>query len=201
MPASCTSRLPCPAHSTQAGNGKGHFVPSDTVRALRTFGRRKRTLRLVVGAVTGPAAALLLSYCAFRLRFNLSTAGSIDLLVVVLTALRFGFWKATGSSLVAIGCLDYFFVAPILTFHVADPLQTLNSLFFDIMKSAKDPTEQRLFALRLLGPGELLIQFEVQFQDIYSRLTHESQLSTYSMLGHQSAQRIFVDRAGLGHAR
>ncbi len=96
-------------------------MPSDTVRSLRTFGRRKKAPRVVVGAVTGPAAALLLSYCAFRLHFNLSTAGSIDLLVVVLAALRFGFWEATGSSLVAIGCLDYFFVAPILTFHVTDP--------------------------------------------------------------------------------
>jgi two-component system sensor histidine kinase KdpD len=93
----------------------------DTVSALSTFGRRKRTLWLVIGAVAGPAAALLLSYCAFRLHFNLSTAGFIDLLVVVFTALRFGFWEATSSSLIAIGCLDYFFVTPILTFHVADP--------------------------------------------------------------------------------
>lgn len=97
-----------------------------------TFGRTKRTLRLVVGAVTGPAAALLLSYCAFRLHFNLSTAGSIDLLVLVLTALRFGFWEATGSSLAAIGCLDYFFVAPILTFHVADPQNWVALASFEI---------------------------------------------------------------------
>jgi two-component system sensor histidine kinase KdpD len=97
-----------------------------------TFGRTKRTLRLVVGAVTGPAAALLLSYCAFRSHFNLSTAGSIDLLVVVLTALRFGFWEATGSSLVAIGCLDYFFVTPILTFHVADPQNWVGLASFEI---------------------------------------------------------------------
>jgi two-component system sensor histidine kinase KdpD len=55
------------------------------------------------------------------LHFNLSTAGSIDLLVVVLTALRFGFWEATGSSLAGIACLDYFFAPPIHSFHVDDP--------------------------------------------------------------------------------
>jgi two-component system sensor histidine kinase KdpD len=75
----------------------------------------------VVGLVAGPAAALFLSYCGFRLHFNLSTAGSIDLLIVVLTALRFGFWEATGSSVAAIACLDYFFAPPIHSFHVADP--------------------------------------------------------------------------------
>jgi len=97
----------------------------NTVRPLRTFGRRKNKFRLVVGTVVGPvagpAAALFLSYCGFRLHFNLSTAGSIDLLIVVLTALRFGFWEATGSSVAAIACLDYFFAPPIHSFHVADP--------------------------------------------------------------------------------
>lgn len=93
----------------------------DTARPLSTSDRRKRTLRLVAGAVAGPSAALLLCYCAFRLHFNLSTAGSIDRLVVVLTALRFGFWEATGSSLAGIACLDYFFAPPIHSFHVDDP--------------------------------------------------------------------------------
>src|SRR5580700_11218092 len=88
---------------------------------MEISGKRKTMLRLVAGVVGGPAAALLISYCAFRLHFNLSTAGSIDLLVVVLTALRFGFWEATGSSLVAIACLDYFFTLPIFSFHISDP--------------------------------------------------------------------------------
>src|ERR1700689_3767018 len=92
---------------------KRHLVLFNTVRPLRTFARRKKTFRsvmgTVVGLVAGPAAALFLSYCGFRLHFNLSIAGSIDLLIVVLTALRFGFWEATGSSVAAIACLDYFF--------------------------------------------------------------------------------------------
>jgi two-component system sensor histidine kinase KdpD len=83
--------------------------------------RIRRTIRLVLGAALGSAVALLVSYCAFRLHFNLSTAGFVELLIVVLTALKLGFWEATGSSLVAVAYLDYFFAPPILSFHVSDP--------------------------------------------------------------------------------
>jgi two-component system, OmpR family, sensor histidine kinase KdpD len=100
---------------------EGTFVLLDTVRPLATFDRRKGTPRFVAGAVAGPAAVLRLSYCAFRVHFNLATAGSIDLLVVAPTALRFGLWEATGSSVVSIACLDYFFAPPIHSFHIADP--------------------------------------------------------------------------------
>jgi two-component system, OmpR family, sensor histidine kinase KdpD len=83
--------------------------------------RTKRTTRLALGAGWGSAVALLLSYFAFRLHFKLATADLIELLVVLLVALRFGFWEATSSSLVAVACLDYFFAPPIFSFHVADP--------------------------------------------------------------------------------
>jgi two-component system sensor histidine kinase KdpD len=81
----------------------------------------RRAIRLVRGVGAGSAITLFVSYCAFRLHFNLSTAGSIDLLIVVLVALKVGFWEATGSSLVALGCLAYFFAPPILSLRVADP--------------------------------------------------------------------------------
>ena len=78
----------------------------------------KKAVRRVVLALAGPMVALFLNYCVFRLHFNLSTAGSINLLVVVLTALRFGFWEATGSSFVAVASLDYFFHPPLFSFQV-----------------------------------------------------------------------------------
>jgi two-component system sensor histidine kinase KdpD len=83
--------------------------------------KTRRTIRLVRGVGAGSAVTLFVSYCAFRLHFNLSTAGSIDLLIVVLIALRVGFWEATGSSVVAVGCLAYFFAPPILSLRVAEP--------------------------------------------------------------------------------
>lgn len=93
---------------------------------------RKSNLQLVLGAGYGSGAVLLLSYCAFRLHLSLSTAGSLDLLVVVLTALRIGFWEATSSSIVAFACLDYFFAHPIFSFRVAGPQNRLALASFEL---------------------------------------------------------------------
>jgi two-component system sensor histidine kinase KdpD len=90
-------------------------MPTTSVR------RKREAVRSVARAAAGPATALLLNYCAFRLHLNLSTASSTSLLVIVLTALKFGFWEATGSSLVAVACLDYFFTLPVLSFRIVDP--------------------------------------------------------------------------------
>ena len=80
-----------------------------------------RTLRMPIGIGSGSVIALIASYCAFQFHFNFPTAGFIDLLIVVWTALKFGFWEATGCSFVAVACLDYFFAPPIYSLHVADP--------------------------------------------------------------------------------
>lgn len=90
-------------------------MPTTNVR------RQREAVRSAVRAVAGPAVALLLNYCTFRLHFNFSTASSINLLVIVVTALKFGFWEATGSSLAAVACLDYFFTPPVLSFRIVDP--------------------------------------------------------------------------------
>ena len=81
----------------------------------------------------GSAIALILTYGAFRLRFNFPTAGFIDLLIVVLTALMFGFWEATACSIVAVAALDYFFAPPIYSFHVADPENWVALITFEVI--------------------------------------------------------------------
>ena len=93
--------------------------------------RKRKAVRSVVRASAGPVVALLLNYCAFRLHFNLSTASSINLLVIVLTALKFGFWEATGSSLLAVACLDYFYTPPILSFRIVDPQDWMALVSFE----------------------------------------------------------------------
>jgi len=88
---------------------------------------------LTVGTALGSSIALLASYGAFRLHFNLPTAGFIELLIVVSTALRFSFREATGCSFVAVACLDYFFAPPINSFHVADPENWVALIAFEII--------------------------------------------------------------------
>jgi two-component system, OmpR family, sensor histidine kinase KdpD len=86
-----------------------------------TSGNKKKTPQSAYALLIGSALVLGLNYCAFRLHLNLSAASSISLLLIVMTALRFGFWPASGASVVAAICLDYFFTSPILSFQITDP--------------------------------------------------------------------------------
>jgi K+-sensing histidine kinase KdpD len=61
------------------------------------------------------------TWFAFRLELGLATAGFLYLVLVVLAAIYGGFWIATAASFVALGCLDYFFVPPLLSFRVNSP--------------------------------------------------------------------------------
>jgi two-component system, OmpR family, sensor histidine kinase KdpD len=92
---------------------------------------QKKVPQTAFALFAGSALVLLLNYCAFRLHLNLSAASSSSLLVIVLASLRFGFWPATGASVVAVVCLDYFFTAPVLTFEIADPQNWIALLSFE----------------------------------------------------------------------
>jgi len=127
-----------------------------------TANATSRTFRLIIGAGVGSAIALVSSYCAFRFHFNLSAAGFIDLLIVVLTALKFGFWEATGCSFFAVACLDYFFAPPIYSLRVAD-----------------------------LKNWVALVTFEI-IALIVSRLSHQLQNETAgSLLHRRNAERLY----------
>jgi two-component system sensor histidine kinase KdpD len=65
--------------------------------------------------------ALLISLCAYRLDVNLATVSLLLLALVLVTAVRCGFVQAIITSFGAAGCLDYFFIPPILSLHMADP--------------------------------------------------------------------------------
>jgi two-component system, OmpR family, sensor histidine kinase KdpD len=78
-------------------------------------------LRPFRGAAIGSGVVLLVSFCAYRLHFNLSAAASLDILIVLFITLWFGFLQATATSFAAVACLAYFFAPPILSFYVADP--------------------------------------------------------------------------------
>lgn len=81
----------------------------------------------LLSAVLGVAAA----GAAFAMRFNLSTAGSLELLLIVLIALRWGRIPATITSIVAVFCLNYLFTAPIFKLTVADPANWVSLLTFE----------------------------------------------------------------------
>ena len=80
-----------------------------------------KPIRIVLCRVAaGSAAALLLTFIAFRLHCNLSSATSIHLFLVAAIALRWGFFEASIVSVLSVACLDYFFTQPLFAFYIAD---------------------------------------------------------------------------------
>jgi two-component system sensor histidine kinase KdpD len=81
----------------------------------------KRAIRdVVVRIAAGIAAALFMTWVAYRFRFNLSSATSIHLFLVTAIALQWGFLEASIVSLLSVACLDYFFTQPLFRFYMTD---------------------------------------------------------------------------------
>ena len=49
------------------------------------------------------------------------TAGLIELVLVMLIAFRWGFPEAAVTSVLAVACLDYFYMVPIFSLYERDP--------------------------------------------------------------------------------
>src|SRR3984957_20747759 len=92
---------------------------------------RRSTMRFTRHALCGPAALMATAYVGMRLHVNFATTGFLHLLIVVLVATMSGFWEATVTSLVALACLNYFFVPPVYTLYVADPQNWVALLTFE----------------------------------------------------------------------
>ncbi len=119
----------------------------------------------------GAGAIATLSYFA---RFNLSTAGSVELLLVVLVALRFGFLPSTVASLVSLGLLNFLFTTPLFTFRVDDPRNWVALGTFEITallvsrssaqvrKHAAEVEEQRKRNLKLFEFSRAILLIDVQ---------------------------------------
>src|ERR1700756_2639427 len=80
----------------------------------------KQIREVAVKLVTGVAAVLSITWAAYQLRFNLSPATSVHLLLVTVVAPRWGFFEASVASLLSVACLDYFFTKPLFQLYMSD---------------------------------------------------------------------------------
>jgi two-component system sensor histidine kinase KdpD len=80
----------------------------------------RRIRDVVFGVAAGSLAVLFITWIAFRLHFNLSSATSLHLLLVTAIALRYGLIEASIVSLLSVACLDYFFTQPLFAFYMSD---------------------------------------------------------------------------------
>jgi two-component system sensor histidine kinase KdpD len=89
-------------------------------------------LGILRGCLAGLSAVALVTFFALRLNLNLSTSGSLYFLIVVMVSVIWGFWEASVTSLIAVNCLNYFFVPPLFTWTVSDPQNWVALAVFEI---------------------------------------------------------------------
>jgi two-component system sensor histidine kinase KdpD len=77
----------------------------------------RHTTQAVWPGSAGVAVVTLISY---RLHFNYAMAGFLYLLVVVVLSIAGSFLYSAIISILAVGCLDYFFVPPIMSLRVVN---------------------------------------------------------------------------------
>ena len=85
----------------------------------------------IAGAALSGAAAAALAVFGFLLHLPLSAAEPLELLLVLLAALRLGFLPASVASIVAVLCLDYLFTQPLFQLTVVDPRNWISLVTFE----------------------------------------------------------------------
>src|ERR1700724_2616780 len=86
--------------------------------------------RTAMWSTLGSLAVALLTVVAFRLHLSFVTASFCYLLVLVLLSLSGELISSGIVAILAVGCLDYFFVEPLFSFQVESPLDTLGLASF-----------------------------------------------------------------------
>jgi PAS domain S-box-containing protein len=84
--------------------------------------------------ISGSAALALATWVCFRLGLTSATSACVYLVIIVLLSLMDSFVSSAIFSVIAVACLDYFFIAPLFAFEVANG-QDLTTLFAFLVTS------------------------------------------------------------------
>jgi two-component system sensor histidine kinase KdpD len=88
--------------------------------------------RVVIPVLRGGAVLALITIVAYRLHLNSAATGFLYLIAVVLNCLDAGWIAAATVSVVAVGCLDYFFIEPLFNWTVNDPVDVAALASFSV---------------------------------------------------------------------
>jgi len=86
--------------------------------------------RAVARCSSGCVALALLTLACYRLGFDLAATVCVYLIVVVLVSLQGSFLSSALISLIAAGCLAYYFAPPPFSFGVSDPRHVVGIISF-----------------------------------------------------------------------
>ncbi len=151
---------------------------------------QNRLWRVIAQFLSGSMAIALLTVVCFRLRLNLATTAFLYLIIIVLVSLQGSFLLSAVLSLIAIGCLSYYFTPPIFSFRIADPLDAVAIAAF-LATSA--------VITHLVSRVRKLMQEKLQQSEAYlsqaQRLSHTGsfgwRVSTGEILWSEETFRIF----------
>jgi two-component system, OmpR family, sensor histidine kinase KdpD len=135
----------------------------------------------------------LITYCGYVLQVKAVTVSSIFLLIVVAVAFMCGFWQASFTSILAVACLDYFFMPPIFHFDIQDPQDWAALGAFEITALIIS----RLTAKEVISAGEATVH-RVGMEKLYELSRNSLLLDLHEAPGPQLAvliHRIFGVRA------
>ncbi len=96
---------------------------------MRLKNTRKYWRQCLQAAASGLAIAVA-TFSSYKLHFNAATVVLLYLLIIVGQSLTGELVLSALVSLVAAACMDFFFLPPLLTFRIADPLNVLAFVVF-----------------------------------------------------------------------
>jgi two-component system sensor histidine kinase KdpD len=134
---------------------------------------KRSWMLLLKQCAIGSGSVAALTFVAFKLQFPIATAGFIYLLAVIVTTISYGVWQAIFLSLIAVSCLNYFFIPPVFSFTVADDRDWIALASFQVcalvvsrlssreQKIARDANYQRLQMKKLYELSRGILLFDL----------------------------------------
>jgi two-component system sensor histidine kinase KdpD len=92
--------------------------------------KRSRLWRTTVQTIVGTLAVGLITAVGYRAQLNSGIPAFLFLLVVVTLSVFGGFLPAAVVSVAAVGCVDYFFIPPVLEWQITDPIDAVGLLTY-----------------------------------------------------------------------
>jgi signal transduction histidine kinase len=153
-------------------------VPPALQMTLLLHRRSNSLWREVANCLTGVVAVVLITWVCFLIHRKALTPMSLYLIVVVLLSLRGRFLSSIVVSTVAMLCLDYFFVPPLFSLVVSDPLPFITFLISSAVIT------------RLVSRVGKLLKEKLQQSEAY--LSEAQRLSHTGSFGWQASAGVLV---------
>ena len=121
----------------------------------------------------GSAVIAVVTFICYKSHLPIATVGFIDLLATVVVSLTYGIWQAILISLVAVSCLNFFFIPPLWFFTVSDERDWIALVSFQVsalvvsrlssreQKMARDANYQRIQMKKLYELSRGILLFDL----------------------------------------